>query len=137
MPTLAAGGARCSDAAGFGVGHGCLVQAGQPRFEQAHEGVDFGERGGGADGQGHENVAAAAGGPVGDGDAAGLGDPAQGAAEISVNNVLAVVFGVEVQRQQGSATLLVEQDRRGVSGQAAGEGSGVVKLVGIGVPDPD
>ena len=116
MAALAAGGARRGDAAGFGVGHGCFVQAGQSGFEQAHKGDDFGDGGGGADRQGHQDVAAAAGGLVGDGDAAGLGDPAQGAAEIGVDGVLAVVFGVEIQRQQRGAAAVVERDRGGVLG---------------------
>ena len=121
----------------LGLVMGVLSRLGSRDFEQPHEGDDFGDGGGGADRQGHQDVAAAAGGPVGDGDAAGLGDPAQGAAEIGVDGVLAVVFGVEIQSQQGGAATVVERDRGRVLGQAAGEGAGSVELVGVGVADPD
>ncbi len=92
---------------------GVLSRRGEPGFEQAHESGDFGGGGAGSDGQGHQDVAPAAAGSVGDGQATGFGDPGQRLGEVGVDDVLAVAFGVEVQGQDVGAAAQVEQDGGG------------------------
>ena len=97
---------------------------------------DFVEGGGRADRQGAQQVPAAAGGAVGDDDAAALGDPGGGRGEVGVGGGAAGMLGVEVQGQQVGSPLVVEVHGGGPARQGVGALSCVAELVGVGVPQP-
>ena len=81
-------------------------------------------------------MTAAAGGAVGDDDAAALGDPGGGRGEVRVCGGAVRVLGVEVQGEQVGSPLAVEVQGRRPARQAVRALSCIAELVGVGIPQP-
>lgn len=128
---------RDADTTFGGVEHRRDVETRQPGFELVHEGLDLVDAGGGADGQGDEDVPAAVGGLVANQSGTAGCQPFAGLGEIGVDLATAVDLAVEVECQQRGAALVVEVDGGHLGRQRVAEPAGLEVRLGVRVEHLD